>query len=164
MTQQSPVIDVHAHIVFEALHGAAGPYGPEAGVDEHGVDYFRIGEYELKPLSYAGSVFVDMALRLQHMDRLGIDVQVLSANPLTMCHGIDAATAIAFCQRQNDLMASAIAEHPNRLLGLGSLPMQSITASCHELERVVKRAGFVGGCDWHRFPRGVCESATRPTV
>jgi aminocarboxymuconate-semialdehyde decarboxylase len=86
MTQQSPVIDVHAHIVFEALHGAAGLYGPEAGVDEHGVDYFRIGEYELKPLSYAGSVFVDMALRLQHMDRLGIDVQVLSANPLTMHH------------------------------------------------------------------------------
>ena len=43
MTQQSPVIDVHAHIVFEALHGAAGPYGPEAGVDEQGIDYFRIG-------------------------------------------------------------------------------------------------------------------------
>ena len=38
MTQQSPVIDVHAHIVFEALHGAAGPHGPEAAVDEQGVN------------------------------------------------------------------------------------------------------------------------------
>ena len=89
MTQQSPVIDVHAHIVFEALHGAAGPHGPEAAVDEQGVNFFRIGEYQLKPLSYEGSVFIDMALRLAHMDRLGIDVQVLSANPLTMFHGID---------------------------------------------------------------------------
>ena len=132
MTQQSTVIDVHAHIVFEALHGAAGSYGPEAGVDEHGADYFRIGEYELRPLSYRGSVFVDMALRLQHMDRLGIDLQVLSANPLTMFHGIDAATATSFCRQQNDLMASAIGEHPHRLLGLGSLPMQSISASCEE--------------------------------
>ena len=162
MTQQSPVIDVHAHIVFEALHGAAGPYGPEAGVDEHGVDYFRIGEYELKPLSYAGSVFVDMALRLQHMDRLGIDVQVLSANPLTMFHGIDASTAISFCQRQNDLMASAIAEHPNRLLGLCSLPMQSITASCHELERAVKGLGLSGVAIGTDFPGGFANPQLDP--
>ena len=98
MTQQSPVIDVHAHIVFEALHGAAGPHGPEAAVDEQGVNFFRIGEYQLKPLSYEGSVFIDMALRLAHMDRLGIDVQVLSANPLTMFHGIDAATATALAK------------------------------------------------------------------
>ena len=154
MTQQSTVIDVHAHIVFEALHGAAGSYGPEAGVDEHGADYFRIGEYELRPLSYRGSVFVDMALRLQHMDRLGIDLQVLSANPLTMFHGIDAATATSFCQRQNDLMASAIAEHSERLLGLGSLPMQSITASCDELERVVKDLGLSGVAIGTDFPGG----------
>ena len=162
MTQQSPVIDVHAHIVFEALHGAAGPHGPEAAVDEQGVNFFRIGEYELKPLSYAGSVFVDMALRLQHMDRLGIDVQVLSANPLTMFHGIDAATAIAFCQRQNDLMASAIAEHPHRLLGLGSLPMQSITASCHELERVVKDLGLSGVAIGTDFPGGFASPQLDP--
>ena len=71
MTQQSPVIDVHAHIVFEALHGAAGPHGPEAAVDEQGVNFFRIGEYELKPLSYAGSVFVDMALRLAAHGSIG---------------------------------------------------------------------------------------------
>ena len=33
------------------------------------------------------------------MDRLGIDVQVLSANPLTMFHGIDAATATALAKQ-----------------------------------------------------------------
>ena len=162
MTQQTSVIDVHAHIVFEALNGAAGQYGPEAGVDAQGVDYFRIGEYELKPLSYEGSVFVDMALRLQHMDRLGIDVQVLSANPLTMLHGIDAATAIAFCRQQNDLMASAIAEHPNRLLGLGSLPMQSVTASCQELERVVRELGLSGAAIGTDFPGGFANPQLDP--
>jgi aminocarboxymuconate-semialdehyde decarboxylase len=96
------------------------------------------------------------------MDRLGIDVQVLSANPLTMFHGIDAATAIAFCQRQNDLMASAIAEHPNRLLGLGSLPMQSITASCQELERVVKELGLSGVAIGTDFPGGFANPQLDP--
>ncbi|MDA9941131.1 amidohydrolase [Luminiphilus sp.] len=162
MTQQSPVIDVHAHIVFEKLHGAAGPHGPEAAVDEQGVNFFRIGEYQLKPLSYEGSVFIDMALRLEHMDRLGIDVQVLSANPLTMFHGIDAATATAFCQQQNDLMALAIAEHPERLLGLGSLPMQSVTASCHELERVVQDLGLSGVAIGTDFPGGFANPQLDP--
>ena len=103
-----------------------------------------------------------MALRLQHMDRLGIDVQVLSANPLTMFHGIDASTAIDFCQRQNDLMASAIAEHPNRLLGLGSLPMQSIPASCQELERVVRELGLSGVAIGTDFPWGFANPQLDP--
>ena len=34
------VIDVHAHVVFEALNGSAGLYGPEAGVDEQGAPFF----------------------------------------------------------------------------------------------------------------------------
>ena len=39
------VIDVHAHVVFEALNGIAGHYGPEAGVDEQDAPFFRIGGY-----------------------------------------------------------------------------------------------------------------------
>ena len=58
------VIDVHAHVVFEALNGIAGQYGPEAGVDEQGAPFFRIGGYTMKPISYQGTVFTDLDLRI----------------------------------------------------------------------------------------------------
>ena len=50
-TVTAAVIDVHAHVVFEALNGSAGLYGPEAGVDEQGAPFFRIGGYTMKPIS-----------------------------------------------------------------------------------------------------------------
>ena len=42
------VIDVHAHVVFEALNNTAGNYGPEAGVDQTGAPFFRIGSYTIQ--------------------------------------------------------------------------------------------------------------------
>ena len=74
------VIDVHAHVVFEALNGSAGHYGPEAGVDEV-ARRFRVGGYTMKPISYQDTVFSDLDLRISHLDRLGIDIQVLSPTP-----------------------------------------------------------------------------------
>ena len=64
-------IDVHAHVVFEALNGSAGHYGPEAGIDEQGIRFFRIGGYTMKPICYEGTVFTDLDLRISHLDRLG---------------------------------------------------------------------------------------------
>ena len=45
------IIDVHAHVVFEALHGTAGKYGPEAGLSEDGAPFFRIGGYTMAPMT-----------------------------------------------------------------------------------------------------------------
>ena len=72
------IIDVHAHVVFDALLGKAGHYGPEVGRDEQDAPFFRVGDYAMKPLSYDGTVFTDLSLRLAELDRLQIDLQVLS--------------------------------------------------------------------------------------
>ena len=42
------VIDLHAHVVLEEGFGQAGEYGPEPGIDEDGVPYFRFGGYSMK--------------------------------------------------------------------------------------------------------------------
>ena len=57
----------------------------EVGRDEHDAPYFRVGDYAMKPLSYDGTVFTDLSLRLAELDRLQIDLQVLSPNPLPSC-------------------------------------------------------------------------------
>ena len=153
------VIDVHAHVVFEALNGDAGPYGPEAGIDEAGVPFFRTGGYTMKPISYQDTVFTDLGLRISHLDRLGIDLQVLSPNPLTFFHGIEPDTATDFCHRHNQLMARTVAEAPDRLVGLAALPMQDISAACDELERAVSTLGLKGAMIGTDIPQGfACHS------
>ncbi|MGB2419554.1 MAG: amidohydrolase family protein, partial [Luminiphilus sp.] len=156
---KAEVIDVHAHVVFEALNNTAGNYGPEAGVDQTGAPFFRIGGYTMKPISYQGTVFTDLDLRISHLDRLGIDIQVLSPNPLTFFHGIEPAIAADFCLGHNQLMADTVAAAANRLVGLAALPMQDVSAACEELERAVGTLGLKGAMIGTDIPQGfACQS------
>jgi aminocarboxymuconate-semialdehyde decarboxylase len=149
------VVDTHAHVVLEAAFGAAGRYGPEPGVDVDGVPYFRIGDYRMKPMQYRGSVFMDLDRRIEQMDRLGIHWQMLSPNPLTMFHRIEARPAIAFCRAHNDAMAELVAVRPDRLLGSAALPMQDVDAACAELTRCVTELGLVAAYTGTDYPDGL---------
>ncbi len=138
------VLDVHAHAVFAETMGAAGRYGPEIAATEDGTSLFRVGDYRLIGVRYAGSPFMDPVLRIKRMDEAGIDFQVLSPNPLTYFSHIDVAEAVAFCRIHNDTLAKTVARHPTRLAGLAALPTQDIGASCEELHRAVSELGLWG--------------------
>ncbi|HVB42832.1 MAG TPA: amidohydrolase family protein [Streptosporangiaceae bacterium] len=136
-----PVIDVHAHAVLPASLGAAGAAGPELGATD-GVPWFRVGEYLLHGVRYRDSPFMDVGLRLREMDRHGIDIQLLSPNPLTYFGDLDAASAVAYCRAHNDDLAAIVSAHPGRLLGAAQLPMQDIDAAVAELGRAVTELGL----------------------
>ena len=51
------IIDTHAHVVLSKAFGKAGKYGPEIGTDKNGLPFFRIGEYEMKPMQYKNTIF-----------------------------------------------------------------------------------------------------------
>jgi aminocarboxymuconate-semialdehyde decarboxylase len=137
-------IDVHAHAVLEETFGCAGEHGPELTVAPDGRPLFRVGGYRLHGVRYRGSPFMDVDLRLQAMDRAAIDFQVLSPNPLTYFHHVDAAAASEFCRRHNDVLAALVRRHPERLAGLAALPMQSPPAAADELRRAVEELGLWG--------------------
>jgi aminocarboxymuconate-semialdehyde decarboxylase len=137
-------IDVHAHVVLDDVMGAAGEHGPELGADECGVPWFRVGGYRLEGVRYRGSPFMDVELRLEAMDRAGIDFQVLSPNPLTYFHHITPADALTFCQRHNDALAELVGQHPSRLAGFAALPMQAPELAARELARATGELGLVG--------------------
>ncbi|KGE03925.1 hypothetical protein HRUBRA_01430 [Pseudohaliea rubra DSM 19751] len=138
------VIDVHAHVVLADTLGAAGAFGPELGRDGEGSPWFRIGDYHLHGVRYEGSPFMDPALRIEAMDRAGIDLQVLSPNPLTYFHFIPVAEATAFCRRHNDALAALIDAYPDRLAGFAAVPIQDTAAACEETERAVRELGLLG--------------------
>ncbi len=137
-------IDIHAHAVLEETLGAAGAHGPELSIAADGRPLFRVGGYRLHGVRYRGSPFMDVELRVAAMDRAGIDFQVLSPNPLTYFHFIDADSAVAFCRRHNDALAALVRRFPSRLAGLAALPMQSPRAAIAELGRAVEELGLWG--------------------
>ncbi|MDV3128818.1 amidohydrolase family protein [Mycobacterium sp. 21AC1] len=81
--------------------------------------------------------------RLAHMDRVGIDVQVVS-------HGanhpgsLDHPEAVTLCRQVNDALAQQISEHPTRFRGFASVPLYDPAAAADELKRCVNELGFVG--------------------
>lgn len=140
------MIDIHAHVVLESVLGAAGVLGPELdeGDPETGrPPCFRVGDYELIGVRYRGTAFMDLELRIAAMDALGIDLQVLSPNPLTYFSHVDAERADRFCRRHNDDLAALVSRAPDRLRGFAQLPMQDPDLACAELVRAVDELGLV---------------------
>ena len=138
-------IDVHAHVVLEESLGAAADLGPAIETTDDGLPRFRVGEWCLEGIDYRGTPFMDADLRVARMDELGIGHQVLSPNPLTWFHHIDADASMAYCRAHNDALAAHLAPHPNRLSGLTQLPAQDPTVAGEELRRSVGELGLVGG-------------------
>lgn len=81
--------------------------------------------------------------RLQHMDAMGIDMQVLSY-PSSGIQVIPAAEAVPLARDINDRLATAIQAHPDRFAGFAALPTPDAQAAATELERAVTRLGFKG--------------------
>lgn len=136
-------IDVHAHAVLDESMGAAGEHGPELIEAEGQPSLFRVGRYELHGVKYRDSAFMDVDQRIARMATAGIDFQILSPNPLTYFHYIDALSAIRFCQRHNDVLLELVKLHPEKLAGFAALPMQDIPAACDELRRAVTELGLL---------------------
>lgn len=137
------VIDVHAHAVIAETMGAAGRFGPEIGHGADGAPWFRVGDYRLDGVRYVGSPFMDVGVRVKRMDQAGIDFQLLSPNPLTYFHFIEANEANRFCRVHNDALAAIVRAHPERLAGAAALPMQDIGAAIEELHRAVGELGLI---------------------
>jgi aminocarboxymuconate-semialdehyde decarboxylase len=141
------MIDIHAHVVLENSLGACGAYGPELYEGDPSCGdspFFRVGDYVLHGVKYRGSAFMDLDVRLSALDFLGIDLQVLSPNPLTFFPNVDAESARAFAQTHNDALAALVAQAPTRIAGLAQLPTQDPKLAVIELRRAVQELGLLG--------------------
>lgn len=83
-------------------------------------------------------------LRLEDMDRSGIDLCVLSANaPGVQLEG-DSRKAVRNAQDANDLLAEQVSRHPTRFAGFAHLALQNPDEAARELERCVGDLGMKG--------------------
>lgn len=76
------------------------------------------------------------------MALLGIDLQLVSPNPITYFYHQPARSGIAFNKKHNDEVANICREHV-QLIGAAALPLQDPKAACEELNRAVSSLGMV---------------------
>src|SRR5215211_8018244 len=78
----------------------------------------------------------DVAKRIEDMDRVGIDVEVVSlSTPNVFFTG--AAHQPEVAKMMNDSYAELIARHPKRFKGFASIPMDAPDAALNELHRAI---------------------------
>ncbi len=84
--------------------------------------------------------------RVEHMDSLGVDIQVLSVPP-PGADRFDGDGAVSLARKANDALARICKKYSRRFVGLFTLPTASTRDSLDELERSVTELGLRGfGC------------------
>ncbi|GAA0501172.1 amidohydrolase family protein [Pigmentiphaga daeguensis] len=83
-------------------------------------------------------------LRLDEMDRAGIELVVLSQSGPGVQAELDTTLALRRARENNDFLAERIARRPDRYAGFAMLPMHDPLEAARELERCVKQLGFKG--------------------
>jgi len=80
--------------------------------------------------------------RIALMDETGLDVQVLSLTTPAL-HDLG-AESVEIARRTNDVLAEAVARHPDRFQAMAVLPLSMPNEAARELERCIHSLGFVG--------------------
>ena len=139
-------IDVHTHILPETLPDLQERYGKGPWVR---LDVQPCGKRALMRRA-DGSVFREVEdstwsipRRLGDCDACGIDVHVMSTVPVMFSHWAAPEHAADLAAQLNDHMAASVATAPERLVGLGTIPMQSPALAVGELRRCM-RMGLAG--------------------
>ena len=129
------VIDVHAHILVpEVMKSTYGQSQYSRAVGGPG----GVPEPLLKRMT-------EVPLRLAEMDAAGVDIQVISPSIMQQCtYGMEPGEALEMERLGNDRVAETVAHKPDRLVGLGSLPLHDVALSTAELERCVRGLGLRG--------------------
>lgn len=84
------------------------------------------------------------SLRLEAMDRAGIEISVLSVTTPGVQGEADAALAVRLAKAANDTLAREVQKRPDRYAGFAHLPLQDPHAAADEFDRCVTELGFVG--------------------
>lgn len=137
------MIDVHAHYVPQAFvdraRSAPGSLGATVSQSDDGL-LIDIGA---RSFLCPGPGEYDDAARLEDMDAAGVDVHVLAPAPFLFYYWAEPALALEVARLTNDAVAATIADHPDRFIGLATVPLSSPDA-LGEMERAVGTLGLHG--------------------
>jgi aminocarboxymuconate-semialdehyde decarboxylase len=132
MSERERIIDVHAHVTPQRFQRAI-----EAGEEWHGLGA-DLGELDNPRNRWKPE------RRLEEMDALGVDVQVVSPTDCFYQYDRDPKQTAAIAADANEEIAEMVRDHPDRFMGIGTLPMQDGQRALAEMSRAMGELGLVG--------------------
>ncbi|WP_105968100.1 amidohydrolase family protein [Streptomyces geranii] len=137
----APVIDVHAHVLIPRIEALVADLPGFA--EARALDARRNGAASL---AVSGPMvreripeLTEVAARLAAMDAQGVDVQLVSPSPSHYHYWADEGTAEKVYRLANEATAAHCAQAPDRLYGLGLVPLQhpepAVVALQHALDQ-----------------------------
>ena len=138
------VIDIHNHFFPRSWPDLAARYGtpnwPWIKHTEAGKADVMVGDRFFRHIY---SACWDPEVRLQEMDRDGIDLQVMSATPVLFAYERPVEHALDCARLFNDAALELCSRGKGRLKSLCQVPLQDTDAACTELSRCMK-SGHLG--------------------
>ncbi len=143
------IIDFQAHIFppayLDEMKRLDGAVILEAPDPYSGMSYFYDKKLKCR-INTATFQGQNIERRLEHMDRLGVDIHVLTI-PAPGADRFEGDGASKIARIANDAIAAIARKHSNRFVGFFTLPTCNVKASLDELERSVNELGLKGfGC------------------
>ncbi|MEW6991605.1 amidohydrolase family protein [Colwelliaceae bacterium 6441] len=139
-------IDMHCHIVTPEVEDVVKSFPQKQG--EYDVLVENMGQ---ESVDYNGSMMADLVpklididVRIQDMDTMGIDIQALSPSPTQYYYWTDRDVSSHIVNLQNERIAEVCANHSDRFVGLGNVSLQFPELAAQQLEYCVKTLGFRG--------------------
>ncbi len=136
------IIDMHSHYMplemADALRRRRAAPWIETLDDGRERIHLPIGSLDF------GAQYTDMDARIDFMDGLGVDRQLLSFPSLFGLDSVAAAQASPLLRLFNDDVAALCARHPDRFSGVASLPFAHMDAALEEFRRARGELGLIG--------------------
>jgi aminocarboxymuconate-semialdehyde decarboxylase len=118
-------IDLHSHFFpVEALSnpGKYQDHAPKLVLDKNKLSVTsRIGMR-----AGLGAGAYDAAARIKALDEMSIDLQAISPSPILLFYWEEPAVAAHSSRKQNEAIQEIVNKHPDRFVGFGSVPLQSV--------------------------------------
>lgn len=139
----SITIDCHGHMAVPEADDLVRPHLPASELDAVRYASTASRAVNVKQGKDRKDEITGVEQRLKDMDRMGIDVMVISPPPPQFNYQAEPNLCHEASQLINDRLATAASENP-RLIAIGTVPLQSCDLALQELERCVGELGMPG--------------------
>ena len=137
-------VDLHCHVQTPAADELAKQtaVAKRDPVEQHGSQ--RTADRQKALRQELDRKLTSVEQRLADMNRMGIDVQAISTSPSQYFYRLEADLGRQTSRTINENLATIVADHPDRFVALGTVPMQDPRLAVEELEYCMKELGFRG--------------------
>ena len=137
-------VDIHCHYLNQDVAAKIAPHDPPSHDPLFCFSNAATREVNARQVKDRAPMLTSLDVRLEDMDRMGVDVQAVSPAPNQLVYWSDADLGLEVARMVNDRLAEIVAQHPARFVALGSVPLQNADFAVEELERCVKHLGLRG--------------------